>query len=65
MARIGHAVVMGASVTGLAAAAAVAGHADRVTVVDRDVLPDQPRHRKGTPQAHHLHSLMASGQQAL
>lgn len=65
MARIGHAVVIGASVAGLSAAAALAGHADRVTVVDRDALPGEPGARKGTPQARHLHSLMASGQRAL
>jgi glycine/D-amino acid oxidase-like deaminating enzyme len=50
---MGHAVVIGASVVGLTAAAAPAGHAERVTVVDRDVLPDGPEARKGTPQARH------------
>lgn len=65
MTRMGHVVVIGASVAGMTAAAALAGHADRVTVVDRDVLPEEPGARKGTPQARHLHSLMASGQQAL
>lgn len=65
MAQLGHAVVIGASLTGLTAGAAISGHAERVTVVDRDVLPEQPRSRKGTPQARHLHSLMASGQGAL
>ena len=51
MARVGHVVVVGASVAGMAAAAALAGHAERVTVIDRDSLPDEPRARKGTPQA--------------
>jgi len=65
MARIGHAVVVGASVAGMVSAAALAGHAERVTVIDRDTLPEEPGARKGTPQARHLHSLMASGQHAL
>lgn len=65
MERIGHVVVVGASVAGLVSAAAVARHAERVTVVERDTLPEAPRSRKGTPQAHHLHSLMAAGQRAL
>lgn len=65
MTDIGHVVVVGASVAGLTAAAALAGHAERITVVDRDELPAEPANRAGTPQTWHLHSLMAAGQQAL
>lgn len=65
MTRLGHAVVVGASVAGMVAAAALAGRAERITVVERDGLPQEPGQRKGTPQARHLHSLMASGQVAL
>ena len=38
--RAEHAVVVGASVAGLLAARVLADHYDRVTVVDRDRLPD-------------------------
>src|SRR4051794_40341041 len=60
-----HAVVIGAGMGGLAAAAAVAGHFGRVTVLDRDSLPAAPSHRTGTPQSRHLHVLLAGGMQAL
>jgi len=60
-----HAVVIGAGMGGLAAAAAVAGHFDRVTVLDRDSLPGAPSHRSGTPQSRHLHVLLAGGLRAL
>ena len=60
-----HAVVIGAGMGGLAAAAAVADHFDRVTVLDRDSLPLAPSHRSGTPQSRHVHVLLAGGLQAL
>ena len=50
---------------GLAAAKAVAPHFEKVTVLDRDVLPEGPAPRAGTPQARHLHVLLAGGQKAL
>ena len=60
-----HAVVIGAGMGGLAAAKAVAPHFEKVTVLDRDVLPEGPAPRAGTPQARHLHVLLAGGQKAL
>lgn len=65
MAQIGNALVVGASLTGLVTAAALAGHAERVTVLERDALPAAPSARKGLPHGRHLHSLMGSGQHAL
>jgi 2-polyprenyl-6-methoxyphenol hydroxylase-like FAD-dependent oxidoreductase len=47
----GHAVVVGASMAGLLAARVLAGHVDRVTVVDRDRLPDGAEPRRGCPRA--------------
>ncbi len=41
------AVVIGAGLAGMLAAAALAPVADTVTVLDRDTLPDEPRPRKG------------------
>jgi 2-polyprenyl-6-methoxyphenol hydroxylase-like FAD-dependent oxidoreductase len=60
-----HAVVIGAGMGGLAAAKAIAPHFDRVTVLDRDALPDGPDVRAGTPQARHAHALLAGGSRAL
>jgi 2-polyprenyl-6-methoxyphenol hydroxylase-like FAD-dependent oxidoreductase len=56
-----HAVVIGASMAGLLAARALAGHVDRVTVVERDRLPDGAQQRKGVPQGKFAHVLLARG----
>ena len=63
--RPGHAVVIGASTTGLVAAAVAARHFAKVTVVDRDQIPEQPVWRKGVPQGRHVHSLLKGGQDVL
>jgi pimeloyl-ACP methyl ester carboxylesterase len=60
-----HAIVIGASMGGLAAAAAVARHADLVTIVERDELPSGPAFRRGVPQARHLHVLQPGSSSAL
>ncbi|MGH3825033.1 MAG: NAD(P)/FAD-dependent oxidoreductase [Pseudonocardiaceae bacterium] len=60
-----HAVVIGASMAGLLAARVLTEFYDRVTVVERDVLPSCGEHRRGVPQGHHLHGLLASGFSAL
>jgi 2-polyprenyl-6-methoxyphenol hydroxylase-like FAD-dependent oxidoreductase len=54
------AVIIGASATGLFAAAALAEFAD-VTIVERDELPDGPELRRGVPQARHAHLLWSGG----
>ncbi|MGW7722755.1 FAD-dependent oxidoreductase [Streptomyces canus] len=59
------AVVLGGSHSGMLAAAALAGLADRVIVVERDVLPPGPAPRKGLPQARHVHQLWSGGAIAL
>lgn len=63
----GHAVVLGGSLAGLFAAAALARHLERVTVVERDALPgpQQPQWRRGVPQARHAHNLMMAGHLAM
>jgi 2-polyprenyl-6-methoxyphenol hydroxylase-like FAD-dependent oxidoreductase len=63
--RYGTAVVIGGSIGGSAAAAALAQHFQRVVVVERDVLPDGPELRKGAPHAHQYHVLTVGGRQAL
>ncbi len=54
-------IVLGASMSGLLAARAVSRHFERVTVVERDVLPNGEEVRKGVPQSAHAHGLLASG----
>jgi 2-polyprenyl-6-methoxyphenol hydroxylase-like FAD-dependent oxidoreductase len=56
-----HAVVIGASMAGLGCARALANHFERVTLVERDTLLDEPVSRKGTPQASHAHGVLPSG----
>jgi flavin-dependent dehydrogenase len=46
---------------GLLAARVLADHVDRVTVLDRDRLPDGPMGRSGVPQGRHLHTLLPGG----
>ena len=59
------AVVIGAGMAGLTAAAALADRFDQVVVLERDILPSEPAYRAGTPQARHVHGLLFSGQRAL
>jgi 2-polyprenyl-6-methoxyphenol hydroxylase-like FAD-dependent oxidoreductase len=59
--RQSSAVVLGASMGGLMAARALSGHFGRVTIVERDVLPEGEAVRKGVPQSAHAHGLLASG----
>ncbi|MEU5667889.1 pyridine nucleotide-disulfide oxidoreductase [Streptomyces longwoodensis] len=61
----GHAVVIGSSLAGLAAARALAGFMDRVTVIERDWLPRGPGRRRGVPQARHTHALPTAAHQGL
>jgi 2-polyprenyl-6-methoxyphenol hydroxylase-like FAD-dependent oxidoreductase len=64
--RVGeHGLVLGGSIAGLLTARVLSDHFDRVTVVERDVLPEGPEHRRGVPQDRHPHLLQAGGAQAL
>ena len=66
MPKIGdHAVVVGASMAGLLAARVLAGTYRRVTVIERDPLPDSGSQRKGVPQGRHAHGLLPRGAQIL
>lgn len=60
-----HAVVVGGSLAGMLAAHVLAGHADRVTVVERDRFPDGAGPRPGVPQGRHPHVLLEGGQVAV
>ncbi len=52
------AVVIGGSIAGLLAAHSLATHFERVTILERDALPQQATLRAGTPQARHVHTLL-------
>ncbi len=58
-------MVVGAGISGLLSARVLSEGFDRVTLVERDALPDGADTRKGVPQARHLHSLAARGSEIL
>jgi 2-polyprenyl-6-methoxyphenol hydroxylase-like FAD-dependent oxidoreductase len=65
MAKIGEqAVVLGASMGGLLAARVLADFCETVTVVERDVLPDDAVNRR-VSQGRHVHALLGRGSQVL
>ncbi|MDF5759117.1 FAD-dependent monooxygenase [Spongiactinospora sp. TRM90649] len=59
------AVVLGGGFAGVLAATVLARHAGRVVVVEDDHYPATPAPRRGLPQAHHSHVLVAGGAAAL
>jgi 2-polyprenyl-6-methoxyphenol hydroxylase-like FAD-dependent oxidoreductase len=54
-------VIIGASLAGLFAAAAVAAAGARAMIIERDVLPDVSMPRKGVPQGRQIHLLLHRG----
>jgi len=61
-----HAIIIGASIGGLCAAEALARHFQRVTVIERDELPDSPDElRRGVPQGAHPHGVLGRGRKEL
>lgn len=59
------AIVLGGSMAGLLAARVLADHFAEVFVIDRDVMGPGSGPRRGTPQARHLHGLLARGHELL
>ena len=57
----GRAVVIGASIAGLAAARVLSDRYGSVIVLERDRLPDTSAPRHGVPQGRHAHILAAAG----
>ena len=60
-----HALVVGAGIAGLAAAAAIAPFFATVTVFEKDELPGEARHRRGVGHGLQLHILLKGGELAL
>jgi 2-polyprenyl-6-methoxyphenol hydroxylase-like FAD-dependent oxidoreductase len=59
------AIVIGASVAGLVAARVLSEHFDRVTLMERDRLPEDAVTRRSVPQGRHAHVLLSVGQRLL
>jgi 2-polyprenyl-6-methoxyphenol hydroxylase-like FAD-dependent oxidoreductase len=59
------ALVIGGSMAGLLTARVLSDHFDQVILVERDKMQDRPESRKGQPQTHHIHGLLARGFQVL
>ncbi len=58
------AIVMGGSIAGLCAAAALAESFEHVLVLERDDPPGS-EYRRGAPQAHHIHVLLTRGRKIM
>ena len=56
---------MGAGISGLLCAWVLSESFGRVTLIERDALPERAVARKGVPQARHLHSLASQGSEIL
>jgi 2-polyprenyl-6-methoxyphenol hydroxylase-like FAD-dependent oxidoreductase len=63
--RWGRVVVIGNSIAGLLAARALADHAERVTLIDRDRIPDEAKPRAGVPHGRHIHVVLTAGQRSM
>ncbi|KUH65486.1 oxidoreductase [Mycolicibacterium novocastrense] len=56
-----HVAVVGGSLAGMCAARVLSDVSDRITIYERDDLPDDPANRAAVPQGRHVHLLMARG----
>lgn len=55
------AVIIGGSFAGLWTARILADHFKQVTILERDILPEEPKSRPGVPQDQHVHVLLQRG----
>ena len=58
-------VVIGRGIGGMCAARVLSDHFERVTLIERDELPEGAAHRKGVPQSRHPHGLLDRGSREL
>ncbi|MET9110375.1 NAD(P)/FAD-dependent oxidoreductase [Streptomyces zhihengii] len=58
-------IVIGGSLAGMLAAAALRPFVDEVLVLERHDLPAEPAARQGVPQARHVHTLWSNGAEAI
>lgn len=60
-----HAIVIGGSIAGMLSARVLAEHFTSVTVIETDILPENPNARKGVPQSVQPHVLFTKGYRIL
>lgn len=60
-----HAIVLGGSMAGLLASRVLSDHFEKVSLIERDALPELAEQRRGVPQGRHTHGLLASGRKVL
>lgn len=58
-------VVLGSGIGGLLAAGVAARHFDRVLIIEKDAIPEQPGARKGVPQGPQIHAIIKRGENAI
>src|SRR5579862_9634468 len=63
--KANHVVVIGGGIGGMCAARVLSDHFERVTLIERDDLPEGAAHRKGVPQSRHPHGLLDRGRNEL
>jgi 2-polyprenyl-6-methoxyphenol hydroxylase-like FAD-dependent oxidoreductase len=63
--KANQAVVIGSGIGGMCAARVLSDHFERVTLIERDELPEGAAHRKGVPQSRHPHGLLDRGRREL
>jgi len=63
--KTNHVVVIGGGIGGMCVARVLSDHFERVTLVERDELPEGAAHRKGVPQSRHPHGLLDRGRREL
>lgn len=56
-----HVIIIGAGIGGLSAAAAISPHVKKVSIVDKDCLPEIAASRKAVPQGAHISILLKAG----
>lgn len=60
-----HAIVVGAGIGGIAFAEVLSRHFKKVTVLERDDLPNGPSERRFVPQGAHINGILVRGREAL
>ncbi|WP_075185104.1 thioesterase domain-containing protein [Teredinibacter haidensis] len=60
-----HAIVIGSGMGGMVCARVLSEHFSKVTIIEKDPLPESPATRKSVPQGHFLHILLAKGVRVL
>ena len=63
--KANHVVVIGGGIGGMCAARVLSDHFERVTLIERDDLPEGATHRKGVPQSRHPHAMLDRGRREL